>query len=65
LGKILKKVREMKLPILSSGLVYKCRMPIMLSDEDQVAKMLDLVDELESNDDVINIFAGFDYAQKA
>lgn len=65
LGKILKKVREMKLPILSSGLVYKCRMPIMLSDEDQVTKMLDLVDELESNDDVINIFAGFDYAQKA
>lgn len=64
LGKVLKKARELKLSILSSGLVYKCRLPVMLSDEDQVAKTLDLVDELEANDDVINIFAGFDYAQK-
>jgi len=36
----------------------------MLTSEDEVNKILDLIDELEENDDVINVFAGFDYAQK-
>jgi len=64
-GRVRDKVKEMGLEIVSSGLVYKCQTPVMLKNEDQVAKILDLVDELEANDDVVNVFAGFDYAQKA
>jgi transcriptional/translational regulatory protein YebC/TACO1 len=37
----------------------------MLKSEEEVAKVLDLIDELESNDDVINVFSGFDYVQKS
>lgn len=65
LGKVKEKVKENGWPILSSSLIYRCRAPTMLSSEDEVAKIMDLVDELEENDDVINVFAGFDYAQKA
>jgi transcriptional/translational regulatory protein YebC/TACO1 len=41
--------------------VYKIRTPVQLSSEDDVARMMDFIDELESNDDVLGVFAGFDY----
>jgi transcriptional/translational regulatory protein YebC/TACO1 len=36
----------------------------MLNNEDEVGSILDFIDSLEENDDVINVFAGFDYVQK-
>jgi len=35
--------------------------PIVLNSEDEVVKIMDMIEELEENDDVINVFAGFDY----
>ena len=63
-GKVRDKIKSMGLAIESSGLVYKCRGLTMLASEEEVGKILDMVDELEENDDVVNVFAGFDYAQK-
>lgn len=63
-GKVSEKVREMNLEVISSGLIYKCKNPIELANEEEVGKILDMVDELEENDDVVNVFAGFDYVQK-
>lgn len=63
-GKVRNKIKEMGIKIESSGLVYKCRGNTMLASEEEVGKILDMIDELEENDDVINVFAGFDYAQK-
>lgn len=63
-GKVRDKVISLGLNIESSGLVYKCRRATMLTTEEEVGKILDMVDELEENDDVVNVFAGFDYAQK-
>lgn len=63
-GKVRDKINSMGLAIESSGLVYKCRSATMLNSEEEVGKILDMVDELEENDDVVNVFAGFDYAQK-
>lgn len=63
-GKVRDKIMAMGLAIESSGLVYKCRNATMLVNEDDVGKILDMIDELEENDDVVNVFAGFDYAKK-
>jgi len=60
-GRVRDKVKEKYLAITSSGLVYKCRSLTMLATEAEVAKILDMIDELEENDDVVNVFAGFDY----
>lgn len=65
LAKVVAKIKEKGIGILGSLLVYKCKMPVMLKSEEEVAKVLDLIDELESNDDVINVFTGFDYVQKS
>ena len=62
--KVKSKIKEMGLNIVSSGLIYKCVNPIILTSEDEVEKTLDMIDELEENDDVINVFSGFDYAKK-
>ena len=62
--KISEKIKMMGGGIKSIGLVYKCLNPVMLESEERVGKILDLVDELEDNDDVINVFAGFDYVEK-
>ena len=63
-GKVRDKIKEFGLNIESSGLVYKCRRVTQLASEEEVGKILDMVDELEENDDVINVFAGFDYVEK-
>jgi YebC/PmpR family DNA-binding regulatory protein len=63
-GRVRDKIVSMGLEVENSALVYKCRNNIMLASEEEVGKILDMIDELEENDDVINVFAGFDYAQK-
>jgi len=63
-GKVRDKIKELGLNIESSGLVYKCRRVTQLASEEEVGKILDMVDELEENDDVVNVFAGFDYVEK-
>jgi YebC/PmpR family DNA-binding regulatory protein len=63
-GRVRDKIKSMNLEILDSGLVYKCQNPIILDSEEKVGEILDLIDELEENDDVVNVFAGFDYVQK-
>jgi len=45
-------------------IIMRAKMPNKLESEDQVAAVLDFIEKLEENDDVINVFAGFDYVQK-
>lgn len=63
-GRVRDKIKELGLTIESSGLVYKCRGVTQLASEEEVGRILDMIDELEENDDVVNVFAGFDYVQK-
>ncbi|HEX8923969.1 MAG TPA: YebC/PmpR family DNA-binding transcriptional regulator [Patescibacteria group bacterium] len=58
----LEKIKEMGLETVSYGIVMKAKAPVQLQSEDEVAKVLDLVDSLEESDDVINVFTGFSYA---
>jgi len=61
LNNLVKKVEDMGLSVLRSELVLRSNNPIMLNSEEEVAKIMDIMEELEENDDVINVFAGFDY----
>jgi len=45
-------------------LIMQSKMPVILENESQVEDILDFVERLEENDDVINVFTGFDYEQK-
>lgn len=64
LNSFVEKSKVLGLDIVRSENVLKAINPIILNNEDEVAKVLDLVDSLEENDDVINVYPGFDYAQK-
>jgi transcriptional/translational regulatory protein YebC/TACO1 len=64
LNNFIEKIKDLNLEIIRSESVLKSINPIMLSNEDEVAKIMDMVEEFEENDDVINVFAGFDYVQK-
>ncbi len=61
LNEVTKKIEEMNLIIVRSELILKASNPTILNSEEEVAKIMDMIDELEENDDVINVFAGFDY----
>ena len=61
LNEVTKKIEEMNLAVVRSELILKANIPTMLNSEEEVAKIMDMIDELEENDDVINVFAGFDY----
>jgi YebC/PmpR family DNA-binding regulatory protein len=61
LNEFVKKVEELGLKIVRSELVYRAKNPTILQSEEQVERIMDFVDELESNDDVLGVFSGFDY----
>lgn len=56
-----KKVQDMGLKVVNSGLTMKAKMPVMLKNEEEVTNLLDFTEELEANDDVVNVYSGFDY----
>jgi YebC/PmpR family DNA-binding regulatory protein len=60
-GKVRDKIISMGLGIESSGLIYQCLSPVVLTNEIELNKVLDMIDQLEENDDIVNVFAGFDY----
>ncbi len=64
LNNLKNKIEEMGLKIEKSELSMRADNPIMLNSEDEVGKVVDMIEELEENDDVVNVFAGFDYKKK-
>lgn len=61
LSKLGNKLKEKNIELISSEIVMKCKQPAKLSSEDEVAKVMDLIDALEEHDDVVNVFSGFEY----
>lgn len=61
LDKVSKGVEEKGMMVSGAQLIMRCQQPVLLRDEDEVAKVMDLVEELEEHDDVINVFVGMDY----
>jgi len=58
---LIKKAEEKGMKIVRSEIVYRVINPIKLNNEDELNKMMDFIGELEDNDDVIGVYAGFDY----
>lgn len=56
-----KKIEDLGFKVTRSEAVYRAQNPIFLKSEDDVSKMMNFIDELESNDDVLGVSAGFDY----
>lgn len=61
LSNFVKEVEKRGLKVVRSELVLRADNPIMLNSEEEVGKVIDMIEELEENDDVVNVFAGFDY----
>jgi transcriptional/translational regulatory protein YebC/TACO1 len=61
LNDFVKKVEELNFKVVRSESVYRSKNPTLLQNEEQVEKIMDFIDELESNDDVLGVFCGFDY----
>lgn len=55
------KIVKLNLKIVRSEMIYKAINPVVLKSEEQLNKILDFIEELEDNDDVLGVFAGFDY----
>lgn len=61
ISQIINKIKEWGQTIEQSRPVWKCRQPILLKSEEEVVKVMDLIDELNDRDDVIDVYSGFDY----
>lgn len=55
------KVVEIGLETTSSRVVMKAKNPVVLKSEDELNQILEMIEELEESDDVVAVFAGFDY----
>lgn len=61
MSNLIKNAEENGIKIIRSEIVYRAINPIKLNSENELNKMLDFIGELEDNDDVIGVYAGFDY----
>lgn len=61
LNNLKSKIEEMGLVVIRSELVLRSNSPVMLNSEEEVEKIINMEEELEENEDVLNVFAGFDY----
>jgi len=61
-NEVLKKIKgDGRFAVVRSELIYKSINPVKLKNEDELNIILDLIEELEENDDVVGVYAGFDY----
>jgi YebC/PmpR family DNA-binding regulatory protein len=61
LKKVAEKAEELGLEVAESELSMRAKQPVILGSEDELDKIMEMIEKLEENDDVINVFAGFDY----
>lgn len=61
LNNFVKRVEEKGINPVRSEITYRVRTPIKLSSEEDFEKVMNFIDELEDNDDVLGVYAGFDY----
>jgi len=55
------RIIETGMKVEGAEIVMRCKQPVVLESEETLAKVLDLIEELEEHDDVVNVFSGFDY----
>jgi YebC/PmpR family DNA-binding regulatory protein len=55
------RLKERGRKILQEEMVERCHQKVKLKSEDEVEKVMDLIDALEENDDVISVFSGFEF----
>jgi len=55
------KIKKLNLVVTRSETILKAINPTVLNNEEEVGEIMGMIEELESNDDVINVFAGFDF----
>lgn len=58
---LVRKAKDNGIEVIRSETVYRAINPIKLNNEDELNKIMDFIGELEDNDDVIGVYAGFDY----
>ncbi|HOZ80707.1 MAG TPA: YebC/PmpR family DNA-binding transcriptional regulator [Candidatus Woesebacteria bacterium] len=61
LNSVKKKIEEMGIVVESAELIMKPTAPIELKTEAEVERIVEMIEALEENEDVINVFAGFTY----
>lgn len=59
-GKILESLKKMKLPIKEAEIEMVPKNTVKIEDEENAKKLLALIETLEDNDDVQNVWANFD-----
>ncbi len=60
-NEFVKKTEQSGLRVVKSEVVYRIKNPIQIKNENDFNKIMDFIEELEDNDDVLGVFAGFDY----
>jgi transcriptional/translational regulatory protein YebC/TACO1 len=61
LKKVADGAGEAGLKVVESQLSMRAKQPVLLTSAEQLDKIMEMIEKLEENDDVINVFAGFDY----
>ncbi len=59
-----KAMEEAGFVVKRAEVVMRCKVPVVLEKEEEVEKIIELVEELEENEDIVTVYVGMDYAEK-
>ena len=58
---VARKAKERGLVEVRKEIVYRAKSPTVITDSESLNKIMDLIEALEDNEDVVKVYAGFDY----
>jgi transcriptional/translational regulatory protein YebC/TACO1 len=63
LQEVVAQMKNRGIEVIDSGLTYVCLNPTLINSEAELEKLAEMIEDLEENEDVINVYGGYDYEE--
>jgi len=63
LQEVVSQMKNRGIEVIDYGLTYVCLNPTVIKSETELSKLAEMIEELEENEDVVNVYGGYDYEE--
>jgi len=63
LQEVVSQMKNRGIEVVDHGLTYVCINPTLIKSVTELDKLAEMIEEIEENEDVVNVYGGFDYEE--
>lgn len=63
LQEVTAQLKNRGIEVVESGLTYVCKNPTTITSEAEMDRLIEMIEELEENEDVVNVYGGYSYEE--